>query len=111
MRTLFLLALAAAGCIAVPVSAQAPSSSGGNALRTFSREPNTDRSGNDLKKVELADGDEVAQCEALCQSTPACVAFTFVKRSTTVPKPICWLKDVVPVAYESGCCTSGALQK
>ena len=73
----------------------------------FSREVNLDRSGNDIRSVKLPEGSPVEACEDVCAATTGCVAFTFVKESTTVPQPICWLKDTVPTGYPSSCCTSG----
>lgn len=75
----------------------------------FVREPNLDRSGNDIRSEKLAPTAGVEDCEQRCADTKGCVAYTFVKRSTTVPAPICWLKDTVPAGYDSSCCTSGVL--
>lgn len=86
----------------------------GNVLASgghFTREPNTDRSGNDIRSLELAAEATVEACEQHCRDTPGCVAFTLVKRSTTVPQPICRLKDATPYGHESSCCTSGMLKK
>ncbi|MGE0698684.1 MAG: PAN domain-containing protein [Hyphomicrobiaceae bacterium] len=95
--------------------ADAPSAASGavapSKRAAFTREPNMDRSGNDMRKVELLEADTVAQCEKLCRLAAGCLAFTFVKRSDTVPRPVCRLKDTVPTAYESSCCTSGVLTK
>ncbi len=77
----------------------------------FTREPNLDRSGNDLRKDILAPDAGIEVCEQRCLEATGCAAFTYVKRSTTVPAPICWLKATVPVGYPSECCTSGVLQK
>lgn len=103
----------AAACIALVISflphlgvAQTPAAPG-----TFTREPNLDRSGNDLRKDILAPDAGVDVCEARCREATGCVAFTYVKLSTTVPAPICWLKATIPVGYKSECCISGVLQK
>lgn len=114
MSRIAVLALTAvlAAAVALPVSAQSTMPRTEAAKRkVFTREPGKDRSGNDIKKAEMLATDGVDQCERMCRLMSACVAFTFVKRSTTVPKPICWLKDKVPVAYDSDCCTSGVLVK
>lgn len=81
------------------------------AASRFAIEPNLDRSGNDIKSVKLAPEALVDACERLCEATKGCISFTFVKRSSTVPEPICWLKDATPVGYPSSCCTSGVLKK
>lgn len=77
----------------------------------FTREPNIDRSGNDIRVEPLPIGSEPAACEAMCAATSGCVAFTFVKRSTTVPQPLCRVKNDAPYGHESHCCVSGALVK
>ncbi|MET0634153.1 MAG: PAN domain-containing protein [Xanthobacteraceae bacterium] len=77
----------------------------------FDREPNIDRSGNDIRSEKLAAGANVGDCEQRCAATEGCVAYTFVKQSSTVPLPICWLKDTVPHGYASSCCTSGVLRR
>jgi PAN domain len=77
----------------------------------FTREPNLDRSGDDLRRDVLNADAAVEACEARCLAATGCVAFTFVKKSTTVPQPICWLKKTVPVGYESECCISGVLKR
>jgi hypothetical protein len=81
------------------------------ARKVFTREPNTDRSGSDVKVVTLLETDGVGHCEKLCRLSSACVAYTYVKKSETVPKPVCRLKDAAPYGHESSCCTSGALQR
>ncbi|MEZ5855723.1 MAG: PAN domain-containing protein [Hyphomicrobiaceae bacterium] len=106
-------ALAALGAILVcaqpnPLRAETKPAA---ARKAFTREPNTDRSGNDFRVAKLLAGDTAAICERMCRLTPNCVAYTFVKRSETVPLPLCRLKDQAPFGHESSCCTSGALQK
>lgn len=77
----------------------------------FTREPNLDRSGGDIRKEILATEATVEDCEARCLATKGCLAFTFVKRSMTVPEPICWIKHTASVGYPSHCCTSGVLKQ
>jgi PAN domain len=76
----------------------------------FLREPNIDRSGNDIRSDKLPVDASVEDCERVCVATNGCVAYTFVKLSTTVPQPICWLKNAVPYGHASSCCTSGVLK-
>ena len=71
------------------------------------REPNIDRSGSDMRKVVLAADAEVGMCEALCVAIDGCLSFTYVKQSSSVPKPVCRLKDARPFGHESACCVSG----
>ncbi len=84
---------------------------GATADGRFTREPNIDRSGNDIRVEPLPLGSEAAACEAMCAATKGCVAFTFVKQSTTVPAPLCRVKNEAPYGHESHCCVSGALIK
>lgn len=77
----------------------------------FTREPDLDRSGNDLRRDVLDASATVDECERRCLATNGCVAFTYVKKSTTVPEPICWLKNTVPTGYTSSCCISGVLRR
>jgi len=77
----------------------------------FVIEADLDRSGSDLRRDVLDAGATVDACEARCLAANGCVAFTFVKQSTTVPQPICWLKNTVPTGYKSSCCISGVLQR
>jgi hypothetical protein len=77
----------------------------------FTREPNLDRSGGDIRKDILHAEASVEDCEARCLATKGCLAFTFVRKSTTVPEPICWIKHTASVGYPSNCCTSGVLKQ
>jgi hypothetical protein len=95
---------------ALGLMGQAPQPQPARPKPQFTREPNLDRSGNDLRRDVLDAGANVEECEARCLAATGCVAFTFVKKSTTVPQPICWLKQTVPVGYESSCCISGVRQ-
>lgn len=80
---------------------------GARAESQFTRETDIDRSGNDMAVVELSTGTTADDCAARCSATKGCVAFTYVKQSTTVPKPVCRLKDEAPYGHESSCCISG----
>lgn len=77
----------------------------------FTREVNIDRSGDDLRKDVLPEGASVEECERICAGLAGCVAYTFVKRSSTVPQPICWLKASLPHGHASNCCISGVRQR
>lgn len=81
------------------------------ATRQFTRERNIDRSGNDIKVETLAADATADDCADRCARMPNCLSFTFVKRSTTVPQPVCRLKDQVPFGHQSSCCTSGLLHR
>ncbi len=99
-----------AGVAALLLMGQAPGPRPAVPKPQFSREPNLDRSGSDIKREVLDAQATVDACEARCVATSGCVAFTFVKQSTTVPQPICWLKSTVPTGYASECCISGAMR-
>lgn len=77
----------------------------------FTRELNIDRSGNDIRVETLQTGVDATDCETMCAATKGCVAYTFVKQSATVPKPLCRIKDQAPYGHESSCCVSGALKQ
>lgn len=79
--------------------------------RDFVQEPNIDRSGNDFRVEVLASNANADDCDRLCRADKVCVAYTFVKRSSTVPQPLCRLKDAAPHGHESSCCTSGSLKR
>lgn len=66
----------------------------------------TDRPGSDYKKIELDTADYV-QCHVACRDDSACLAWTYVKSGPKTPKPLCFLKNAVPTAVKSDCCTSG----
>lgn len=76
----------------------------------FTHEVDRDRSGNDIRVEVLDTATAPETCRDLCAATSGCVAFTFVKQSTTVPKPLCRLKDARPYPHESSCCVSGMLK-
>lgn len=77
----------------------------------FTMEIGRDRSGNDIRVEVLDTAAAPEACRDLCAATSGCVAFTFVKQSTTVPKPLCRLKDARPYPHESSCCVSGMLKQ
>ncbi len=104
MRVILALCLAVAGLVLMGQAASPPVA---GPVAQFTREPNLDRSGDDLRRDVLSASATVDDCANRCASVSGCVAFTFVKKSTTVPEPICWLKKTVPVGYESSCCISG----
>lgn len=72
----------------------------------FQLEPGVDRPGADIARIAL-DEAEPAACARLCADTPECQAFTFVQPGLQGEQAMCWLKDEVPEAVASDCCTSG----
>jgi hypothetical protein len=70
-------------------------------------EPNLDRPGGDFANVTLPPGSMPQACRALCDADGACQAWTYVTANVQAPNPRCWLKNVVPEAVASNCCTSG----
>lgn len=81
------------------------------AASSYSLEPSIDRSGNDIAVIELAVSDTADTCGKRCAATRGCLAFTYVKQSASVPKPICRLKDEKPYGHESSCCISGVIKQ
>ncbi len=70
-------------------------------------EPNFDRRGGDFANVALPAGSQPAACRALCDADGTCQSWTFVKAGVQSANPRCWIKDSVPPAEASNCCTSG----
>ncbi len=80
-------------------------------------ESNTDRPGNDYKSFDLNQpapmtfGSAVGNCQSSCQQDNKCTAWTYVKPGIQGSKAKCWLKNVIPVAKVSNCCTSGVVER
>ena len=72
-------------------------------------EPGIDRPGYDFQNFDLPQADP-GQCQAACASNPGCHAFTYVTPGVQGPNPRCWLKNSVPQAVPSACCTSGVVR-
>jgi hypothetical protein len=76
-----------------------------------SLEANTDRPGSDYVHFPMpARGPHDlwgpdANCQLTCQRDSNCRAFTFAGSSAA--GGTCWMKNVIPGAVGSGCCTSG----
>ena len=73
-------------------------------------EPKTDRPGNDYKNFNLPVPD-VNQCRAACRNDNQCQSWTFVNPGVQGPSARCWLKNAVPAAHASDCCTSGVINR
>jgi hypothetical protein len=69
-------------------------------------EPGMDRIGSDYTNVAMT-GDDPQQCRAACLADAQCKAYTFVKPGVQGPEANCFLKNAVPAASASDCCTSG----
>lgn len=72
-------------------------------------ETNWDRPGFDYRDFDLV-ADRPVVCQWQCQKDPRCVAWTYVKRGIQGKNPRCWLKDKLPRAVRSNCCTSGYIE-
>lgn len=70
-------------------------------------ETNFDRRGGDFANVTLPAGSGPTACRQLCIADGACQSWTFVKPGVQSANPRCWIKDSVPPAEASTCCTSG----
>jgi hypothetical protein len=70
-------------------------------------EPNVDRPGSDYLSFELTESDPDL-CRIACADDKRCKAWTYVRPGVHSPAATCNLKDIIPVAFMNGCCTSGA---
>jgi hypothetical protein len=75
---------------------------GGPAGSSF--EPNVDRPGSDFSNTVQVNPN---QCRAMCLSTPACAAWTWVKPGIQGPQARCYLKNPAPGPVANACCVSG----
>lgn len=73
-------------------------------------EPHTDRPGNDYKNFDLPTPDS-GQCRAACGNDKQCQAWTYVNPGVQGPNARCWLKNAVPGAHASQCCTTGVINR
>ena len=69
-----------------------------------------DRPGNDYKNFNLSVADS-NQCRAACGTDKQCEAWTYVNPGVQGPTARCWLKNGVPAARTSDCCTSGVVSR
>lgn len=78
------------------------------ALSEDTVETGVNRPGGDYKDFEMEPSIAgFAPCQSKCQSEPDCRAWTFVRAGVQGPNAHCWLKNTVPAAVNSECCTSG----
>lgn len=66
----------------------------------------TDRPGGDYKNFDL-DAADFNACRSACQSDQTCRGWTYVKPGVQGAKARCWLKNVLPAAFQNDCCVSG----
>ena len=66
-------------------------------------EPNTNRPGGDYNNFEVG---TPSDCRTACLKDARCQAWTFVKPGIQGRRARCWMKDRVPPAVASGCCTA-----
>lgn len=78
----------------------------GSSQGRFTIENNTDRRGSDYKNFDLPEPN-YQLCQDACANDPNCQAYTYVNPGVQGSKARCWLKDTVPAANASSCCTSG----
>jgi hypothetical protein len=79
-----------------------------NPPRAF--EPDVDRKGGDYTSVTLPAGAVPTACRELCAADAThCKAWTYVKAGVQAANPRCWLKNTVPAAVSSNCCSSGVM--
>jgi hypothetical protein len=78
-------------------------------------ETNTDRVGSDYTNFDSRPLTsprplrplDASTCQAACRNDGRCKAWTFVRAGIQGPKAQCYLKNSVPAARTSDCCTSG----
>ncbi|MGH9755798.1 MAG: PAN domain-containing protein [Blastocatellia bacterium] len=92
----------------IPAARASDCCTSGVVTRAF--EPNTDRPGNDYTSSDLESADPNA-CQTTCRNDPKCVTWTYVKPGVQGTKARCWLKNTVPAARTSDCCTSGVMER
>lgn len=100
MREIFRLRTWARHIVFLPLGAAA-SASIGNGL-----EDNIERSGMDLRRIELPEGDP-ALCQSACLGDAQCQSFTYAKPGTHAPRAMCYLKSGEPTGTPNDCCISG----
>jgi hypothetical protein len=72
-----------------------------------SLEAEVDRPGSDYANFDLASAN-ADLCKAACEKDGTkCKAWTFTKAGVQGPQARCWLKNAIPPASTSTCCTSG----
>lgn len=86
------------GCCVSGTKAAAPARAG--------MEPTTDRPGGDYRNFDLGRADPQL-CKDQCDGEAQCKAWTYVRPGVQGQAARCWLKNVVPAARPSDCCTSG----
>jgi hypothetical protein len=77
----------------------------GQTATAWPLEAGIDRPGSDYRDFDLAESDPQL-CESACRDEAQCRAFTYVHPGIQGDAPRCWLKDAVPEATPSDCCSS-----
>jgi hypothetical protein len=91
---------------------QQPAPTGGRpaptrpAGKTMTMQAGTDRMGGDFRSLALERPDP-QQCRQACIDDAACHSYTYVNPGLKGPQAMCFLKNTVPPATPSACCTSG----
>lgn len=97
---------------AAPAAAEPVASSSLEAVKSteitpsMSVEPGMDRPGNDLYVISLVSPDPNL-CSVACANEPLCKAYTYVAPGVQGAEAQCYLKNPIPKAAVSDCCTSG----
>lgn len=95
---------ASAAALVAPLARVVP------AAAQVSIQPGTDRMGGDYRGFAMAQADP-QQCRQACADENACRSFTYVNPGLKGPQAMCFLKNTVPPATRSNCCTSGEKQQ
>ena len=93
---------------AVPPASSAPASSAPVSPAPSAKPtmPSTDLRGADYRNFELS-ATEPDLCRNACKADSQCAAWTYTNPGIRGPSARCFLKNAVPVATASSCCTSG----
>ena len=92
-----------------PLGTTPPSGSpppGGGQAPGGAFEPNTDRPGMDIARIELNAPDPL-RCQRRCNDRGECRAWTYVRPGLQGPRAVCYLKSAAPPPKPSNCCVSG----
>jgi len=92
---------------AIPTKRADPCCTSGVPQRLF--EPGVNRGGADYKHLNIANDPKA--CQQMCQGEGQCQAWTFVKPGVQGSSAVCWMKNAVPDAGSSNCCTSGVADR
>ena len=69
-----------------------------------------DRTGGDLRNVDVSPDPKGATCEAACKDENRCRAWTYVRPGYLGPSARCFLKERITAPRHKPCCVSGVVR-